>query len=795
MKHKSNYKFLLACFGILAAFSVLMLLIDVWTISRISDRNSDTNATALAYIMQPIPEMMDNYFIYNIDEPMERAIASTPFISYAFTTPRYPASDALKERMKSDLQALTDGADAILGAFVYTSATDSFVYSPSLAAQNSPFADCEANLRDIIYNYNAGTLSRLPFFAGSHTTFKLQYHDVILVSKDLTPSSGIAVSTLFTVVDMNRMANYIFKTESFKPYSRVSIQIGMYDENNVPFYQSRDLNAEEANEILWRTSSEANVLKLDDGYGIMFASDNLACRYVFVVGRDFLSPFTQGFSIRDLILANIIVSVFMIAVILILIRRLTRRTDEQIAVICNQLSFSQESLSLMNYVDAFKRISSSISAIQNENDELKRVLPHAAEEALHMVFFRMLSGGQVDSRTLDTAMRYTSYGFTADDIYVAGIACLRECDASDVERRYAVNSLLNDTLNQHREKNGYRCIAITLDAPFHALVLSFPRETSIARSKQVVNGLIPKLTEALSHMGEPAYIGFGHLYHSINDLPFSFHEAMSQVPPVSVPVPAAADSVAEDAPTTPDAPPSEGEAPTSAEGQASMSAFIGRRAAQIVRSVYEGKQSAAEDVLGRTLDTISKGAAPEQLPECSVRLVNCAIEAMMTHVFADPDQLTEISRSLVETVQSGIGADALIQETRRGILGLCAEFTRILEKQNSPYITATLEYIDSHYMNPDLSLEEIAEQLKIAPNYLSSLFSKIMGRKLFDYINELRLKKSLEEMLATQDNINDIIERCGFGSRRNYIRIFKKLMNTTPTAWRKEQLGKSDTQQ
>ena len=33
------------------------------------------------------------------------------------------------------------------------------------------------------------------------------------------------------------------------------------------------------------------------------------------------------------------------------------------------------------------------------------------------------------------------------------------------------------------------------------------------------------------------------------------------------------------------------------------------------------------------------------------------------------------------------------------------------------------------------------------PNYLSSLFSKIMGRKLFDYINELRLKKSLEEML------------------------------------------------
>ena len=795
MKIKSNHKFLFACFGILAAFSASLLLIDLWTISHISDRNSDTNATALAYIMQPIPEMMDHYFIHNIDEPMETVVASTPFISYSFTTPRYPAGDDLKERMRSDLQALTDSADAILGAFVYTSATDSFLYSPSLAAQNSPFADCEANLRDIIYNYNAGTMSRLPFYAGSHTTFKLQYHDVVLMSKDLTPSSGIAVSTLFTVVDMNRLANYIFKTESFRPYTRVSIQIGLYDSNNVPFYQSKNLNVDEANEILWRASSETDVLKLSNGYGISFTSDLIACQYVFIVGRDFLSPFTQGFSVRDLIAANLIVTVFMITLALVVIRKLMRASDLQISVICNQLSCDQENLSLMKFPNAFKQISSAISTIQHENDELKRILPHAAKEALHMVLFRMLSGGQVDSQALETALRYTSYGFDVNDIYVAGVVCVNNCDAADVERRYAVNSTLNDTLNDLREKGGYHCIAVTLDAPFHALVLSFSHETSIARGKQVVNGLIPKLTEALSRIGAIAYIGFGHLYHSIYDLPFSFHEAMSQVPPVNVLTPVAAISETEDVTAMPDATPEENEAVAANKDQASMSAFIDRRAAQIIRSVYEGKQSAAEDVLDRTLDAITKGEAQEDWPDCAIRLVNCSIEAMMTHVFTVPDQLTDVSRNLIETIQGGVDGDELIREARKSILALCANFTRILEKQNSPYITATLEYIDNHYMDQDLSLEEIAEQLKIAPNYLSSLFSKIMGRKLFDYINEVRLKKSLEELVATQDNINDIIERCGFGSRRNYIRIFKKYMNTTPTAWRKEQLGKADTLQ
>jgi len=794
MQFKANYRFLLSVLILLITFSALLLLLDFWTISHITDRNADANATALAYIMQPIPDMMDNYFINDIDESMERELSATPFISYAFSTPRYPAGNPLKERIRTDLQSLSDGADAILGAFVYTAATDSFVYSPSLAAAGSPFADCEANLRDIIYNYNTGTLSRMPFYDGKHTTFRLLYHDVVLFSKDLTPNSGIASATLFAVIDMNRLASYIFKTESFKPYSRVSIQIGIYDENNAPLYQSKNLDSENAAEILFWASSETNVLKLRDSYGIRFDSDSLSCRYVFIVGRDFLSPFTQGFSVRDLIFTNIIATVIMISAAVLLIRKLTRKGDEQIAVIYNQLSFDHGNLSRMDYPEVFRQISSRISMMQSENDTLKSVLPQASEEALQMVLFRMLCGEQVDALTLETVMRYSRFGFGPGDIYVAGAAYARSQDLSNLARHNAVNRVLNETLNHSREKEKYHCIVLTLDAHFHALILSFPGETSIAQCKQVINSLIPRLTEALSRMGEESYVSFGHLYHSIQDLTFSFHEAMRQVLPPDISAAGAEDSGANAGLPPPEQPVPAGEtsAADRAHGDDSMSDYIGRRAAQIVRTVSEGKQGSAEEILDRTLDTIVKTAEPDRLPDCAERLVNCTIEAIMMHVFALHEQLTVISGQLSGRIRSGLDANSLISETRRGILELCAEFSRILEKQNSPYITRTIEYIDRHYMNQDLSLEEIAEQLNIAPNYLSSLFSKTMGRKLFDYVNEVRLKKSLEEMLSTQDNINEIIDRCGFGSRRNYIRIFKKVMNTTPTAWRKEQLGKSD---
>ena len=117
---------------------------------------------------------------------------------------------------------------------------------------------------------------------------------------------------------------------------------------------------------------------------------------------------------------------------------------------------------------------------------------------------------------------------------------------------------------------------------------------------------------------------------------------------------------------------------------------------------------------------------------------------------------------------------------------LCEDLDRVMDRQRNPYINAALAYIDAHYSDPNLSLEDIAESLGIAPNYLSSLFSKSLGKKLFEYVNEVRLEKAIEMLLTTRETVNDIGEKSGFGSPRNFMRQFKKYTDMTPTAYRKQ---------
>ena len=200
----------------------------------------------------------------------------------------------------------------------------------------------------------------------------------------------------------------------------------------------------------------------------------------------------------------------------------------------------------------------------------------------------------------------------------------------------------------------------------------------------------------------------------------------------------------------------------------------------------EGKRDGVPQVLDRTLDAILADPDSTRQEEHAKRLISAITENMITNRFVVHEHLTDVSGQLAEAIREGLTGEQLMEQTRQGVYTLCEDLDRVMDKQRNPYINAALEYIDAHYSDPNLSLEEIAESLGIAPNYLSSLFSKSLGKKLFEYVNEVRLEKSIEMLLTTRETVNDIGEKSGFGSPRNFMRQFKKYTDMTPTAYRKQ---------
>jgi len=88
------------------------------------------------------------------------------------------------------------------------------------------------------------------------------------------------------------------------------------------------------------------------------------------------------------------------------------------------------------------------------------------------------------------------------------------------------------------------------------------------------------------------------------------------------------------------------------------------------------------------------------------------------------------------------------------------------------------------YLDPDLSIESIAEALCSNTTYVYKSIHDEMGSTFYDYVNGYRIEAAKKRLLETSDKIEAIALSCGFNSSRSFQRVFKRFHDTTPTEWR-----------
>jgi|GEM_PF-6188869 Response regulator containing CheY-like receiver domain and AraC-type DNA-binding domain len=99
-------------------------------------------------------------------------------------------------------------------------------------------------------------------------------------------------------------------------------------------------------------------------------------------------------------------------------------------------------------------------------------------------------------------------------------------------------------------------------------------------------------------------------------------------------------------------------------------------------------------------------------------------------------------------------------------------------------IQKVLAYIHSYY-DHDLTLEELAHHVSLNSSYLSRLFKEQTSFMLIPYINQYRVKKSLDYLLDGKLKTYEIAEKVGFKSVDNYYIAFKKVYGQPPNEYRK----------
>lgn len=94
------------------------------------------------------------------------------------------------------------------------------------------------------------------------------------------------------------------------------------------------------------------------------------------------------------------------------------------------------------------------------------------------------------------------------------------------------------------------------------------------------------------------------------------------------------------------------------------------------------------------------------------------------------------------------------------------------------------QHINDNF-NSNLSIQSIAKEFNVNANYVSQLFKKEVGTTFTEYVSKLRIDYACKLIASTDMPINEIAERVGYDDYFYFSRIFKRLMNTTPSSYRK----------
>ncbi len=95
-------------------------------------------------------------------------------------------------------------------------------------------------------------------------------------------------------------------------------------------------------------------------------------------------------------------------------------------------------------------------------------------------------------------------------------------------------------------------------------------------------------------------------------------------------------------------------------------------------------------------------------------------------------------------------------------------------------------FIDAHYANPDLLLNEVAARVNLSPSHFSVVFSQEMGESFKDYLTRIRMERAKELLRTTNLKCAEIAYQSGYNDPHYFSHVFHKRIGLPPQQFRQQ---------
>lgn len=118
----------------------------------------------------------------------------------------------------------------------------------------------------------------------------------------------------------------------------------------------------------------------------------------------------------------------------------------------------------------------------------------------------------------------------------------------------------------------------------------------------------------------------------------------------------------------------------------------------------------------------------------------------------------------------------------------CSQIWNMIRKKRTHSTNVMTEkaknYIEEHYGESNLSVEQLCNHLNVSATYFSVLFKKEVGMSFISYLTKVRLEHAVELLNNTEDKSYMIAEKVGYTEPNYFSYVFKKQYGVSPSKYR-----------
>lgn len=253
------------------------------------------------------------------------------------------------------------------------------------------------------------------------------------------------------------------------------------------------------------------------------------------------------------------------------------------------------------------------------------------------------------------------------------------------------------------------------------------------------------------------FVGIGNPYESLNDIKHSYHEALLASMDMTL---SSRHRFYEDLP----------------DRQAEHNQFMLDIEKAVIEEVRLGNEEGMRHLFMRMIDAFETGGL--SLIESQQRVLEMLlIASRMVQEIGVHAEKPIFSFQVASFKQLRMETDCL--------LGKFIQVMNAMKQNVEPDVIYKIKQYIIDHAHKDISLEMIAEHVRLSPFYISKIFKEQIGVNYIDFLTECRINKAKAMIIDGTYSLKEIAYDVGYKDPNYFSRVFKKICGVSPTDYRK----------